>query len=254
MGLRLRMKASYDTSDLTGQALAVANALKQYGMILADNGSNWFISGETNPNCWNDDELNQLKDVPGTAFEVIVSPPPPAENDNLIPNGGFEGADGTKQALNWQVKNASGEKRICNKVSAIDGVYKRVAYAGHCAYKFKGVPGERSKLKQKVAVSGYSSGEGFDLSAFANGKNLGAGAARLIIKAKHAGGTKDKWTVALGAGTFDYTLFLQNVALTGTPTQLVAILNFKGTSGKVVVDEVTFIPTIARTTDLIPLP
>lgn len=76
MGLRLRMKASYDISDLTGQALVIAQALKKYGMLVADNGSNWFISGETNPTCWNDDELNQLKDVPGTAFEVIVSPDP----------------------------------------------------------------------------------------------------------------------------------------------------------------------------------
>ncbi len=79
MGLRLRLKADYDLSGLTGQALAVAHALQQYGMILADNGSNWFISGENNPDCWNDDQLNALKDIPGTAFDVIVSPPPPSE-------------------------------------------------------------------------------------------------------------------------------------------------------------------------------
>jgi hypothetical protein len=59
------------------QALAIANALKKYGMILADNGSNWYISGETNPTCWNDEDLNILKSIPGSAFEVIVSPPPP---------------------------------------------------------------------------------------------------------------------------------------------------------------------------------
>jgi hypothetical protein len=83
MGLRVRLKANYDLSDLTGQALAIANALKKYGMMLADNGSNWYISGETNPSCWDDDDedgddddLNQLKDIPGTAFEVvsIISP------------------------------------------------------------------------------------------------------------------------------------------------------------------------------------
>lgn len=77
MGLRFRLKASYDVSGLTGQALTIALALKKYGMIVADNGSNWYISGETNPTCWNDDELNQLKRIPGTAFEVIVSPPSP---------------------------------------------------------------------------------------------------------------------------------------------------------------------------------
>lgn len=76
MGLRLRLKANYDLSGFTGQALAIAQALKTYGMILADNGSNWFISGETNPTCWDDDNLNTLKSIAGTAFEVIVSPPP----------------------------------------------------------------------------------------------------------------------------------------------------------------------------------
>jgi len=71
MGLRFRLKATYDLSGLTGQALAIAKALKQYGMMIADNGSNWFISGETNPGCWDDDNLNDLKDIPGTAFEVV---------------------------------------------------------------------------------------------------------------------------------------------------------------------------------------
>lgn len=254
MGLRLRLKANYDTSELTGQSLAVANALKKYGMILADNGSNWFISGETNPNCWNDDELNQLKDVPGTAFEVIVSPPPPAEDGNLIPNGGFEGAGGSKQALGWQLKNGSGEKRVCDSVSAIDGVYKQVSHNGYCAYKFKGVPGERSKLKQKVFVGGHMSGEGFDMSAYANGKNLGAGTARLIVKVKHVEGTKDKWTLGLGAGTFDYAPFGQSVTVSGTPTQVIAILDFRGTSGKVVVDDVSFGQVLSRDAALIPLP
>lgn len=77
MGLRFRLKANYSLDGLTGQALAIAKALQKYGMIVADNGSNWFISGETNPGCWDDDQLDALKDIPGTAFEVIVSPPPP---------------------------------------------------------------------------------------------------------------------------------------------------------------------------------
>ncbi len=77
MGLRLRMKNGYNTSGFTGQSLAIVNALKKYGMILADNGSNWYISGERNQNnCWDDDDLNQLKAIPGDAFEVIVSPAP----------------------------------------------------------------------------------------------------------------------------------------------------------------------------------
>ena len=45
-------------------------ALKRYGMFVADNGSDWFISGETST-AWNDDELEPLKTVPGWAFEVV---------------------------------------------------------------------------------------------------------------------------------------------------------------------------------------
>lgn len=70
MGLRLRLKADYDISRYNGAAGVILTALKQYGMIVADNGSSWFITGATDSR-WNDDDLNQLKQVPGTAFEVV---------------------------------------------------------------------------------------------------------------------------------------------------------------------------------------
>lgn len=70
MGLRLRMKASFDTSAYSGPALVVLEALKKYGMIVADNGSNWFVSGASHPS-FDDDQLGQLKQVPGSAFEVV---------------------------------------------------------------------------------------------------------------------------------------------------------------------------------------
>ena len=72
MGLRLRLKASYDTSKFKGQSRVVLEALRTYGMFVADNGSNWFISGATDTR-WNDDDLGQLKTVPGSAFEVVKS-------------------------------------------------------------------------------------------------------------------------------------------------------------------------------------
>jgi len=74
MGLRLRLKAGFDISGYTGQARVILEALKRYGMIVADNGSSWFITGATDPR-WNDDDLNQLKTVPGSAFEVVQSGP-----------------------------------------------------------------------------------------------------------------------------------------------------------------------------------
>ncbi|BAZ23547.1 hypothetical protein NIES4073_44360 [Kalymmatonema gypsitolerans NIES-4073] len=72
MGLRLRLKASFDTSRYTGQARVILNALKKYGLIVADNGTSWNITGAPDRR-WNDDDLNQLKQVPGSAFEVIAS-------------------------------------------------------------------------------------------------------------------------------------------------------------------------------------
>ncbi|MGB8150731.1 MAG: hypothetical protein WCE97_05995 [Candidatus Cybelea sp.] len=73
MGLRFRMKASYDISHITGQARVIAVAMKKYGMFVAQNGSNWYFAGEggRQPSCWSDSDLDQLKNVPGTAFEVV---------------------------------------------------------------------------------------------------------------------------------------------------------------------------------------
>ena len=53
----------------------IAKALKHYGVIIADNGSNWYFSG-TSDRRWNDENLNQLKRIPGSAFEVVRSAAP----------------------------------------------------------------------------------------------------------------------------------------------------------------------------------
>lgn len=70
MGLRVRLKASVNISRLPYQARIVAQALKTYGMILADNGSPWYISGAPNPR-WNDDALHRLNQLIGRDFEVV---------------------------------------------------------------------------------------------------------------------------------------------------------------------------------------
>ena len=74
MGARIRLRADFDTSGYRGDSLVVLTALKKYGMIVADNGSPWYIGGATDPR-WNDDDLDQLKRVPGTAFEVVDTGP-----------------------------------------------------------------------------------------------------------------------------------------------------------------------------------
>jgi hypothetical protein len=70
MGLRLRLKRSYPISGFPRQARIVLTALKTYGMIVADNGSSWYVSGAPSPR-WSNDDLHTLHRVPGSAFEVV---------------------------------------------------------------------------------------------------------------------------------------------------------------------------------------
>jgi hypothetical protein len=70
MGLRVRLKSSFDARGYPRQARVVLEALKRYGMIVADNGSDWFISGAPDPR-WSNEQLRALKRVPGSAFEVV---------------------------------------------------------------------------------------------------------------------------------------------------------------------------------------
>ena len=70
MGLRVRLKPSYNVASLPPQARVIAVAMQRYGMILADNGSSWFFQGASDTR-WDDDQLNALKGIPGSAFEVV---------------------------------------------------------------------------------------------------------------------------------------------------------------------------------------
>jgi hypothetical protein len=70
MGTRVRLKPSFDTSGFPRQARIVLQALKEYGMIVADNGSDWYVSGAPDPH-WSNDDLHTLGRVPGSAFEVV---------------------------------------------------------------------------------------------------------------------------------------------------------------------------------------
>jgi hypothetical protein len=70
MGLRLRLKAGFDTRPFPRQARIVLEALKRYGMIVADNGGNWHVTGTPDPR-WSNDQLHTLHNVNGSAFEVV---------------------------------------------------------------------------------------------------------------------------------------------------------------------------------------
>ena len=70
MGDRLRLKDGYSLDGMSSDSKVVATALKRYGAIVADNGSDFYISGATDRR-WNDNRLNDLKDIPGKAFEFV---------------------------------------------------------------------------------------------------------------------------------------------------------------------------------------
>jgi hypothetical protein len=70
MGLRVRLKASVNVASFPRQARIVLRALQRYGMILADNGSPWYISGAPNSH-WSNDALHSLGRLTGADFEVV---------------------------------------------------------------------------------------------------------------------------------------------------------------------------------------
>lgn len=70
MGAWFRLKAGFDTSGFSPANRVILQALKTHGLVLADNGSSWFVSGAPDPR-WDDDDLNLLRTVPGSAFEAV---------------------------------------------------------------------------------------------------------------------------------------------------------------------------------------
>jgi hypothetical protein len=73
MGTRVRLKADFDISAFSQSARVVLKGMQKYGMILADNGSNFYFQGEAHAG-WTEDDIEPLKDVPASAFEVVSMP------------------------------------------------------------------------------------------------------------------------------------------------------------------------------------
>jgi len=107
MGLRFRLKATTDLSGLSPEALIVATCLQHYGMMVADNGGNWFVSGAPDPR-WDDTDINTLKTLQGSDFEAVdtssmdpsINTTPPA-----VPVG-LSALPGTNQVtLSWHANS-----------------------------------------------------------------------------------------------------------------------------------------------------
>lgn len=87
MGMRIRLKASFDISGYSAANRVILTAMKQYGMILADNGSSIYFSGVSDPR-WNDDDLSNLKQIGSENFEVVkMAPAFPGYDSETAPTG-----------------------------------------------------------------------------------------------------------------------------------------------------------------------
>ena len=115
MGMRMRLKASYDISSFPAQAQVVLAALKKYGMIMADNGTSMYIGGDPDDR-WNNDDLGTLRRVPASAFEVLQISP--LYTPNNVPTGAVPAivsfranpatiSAGQPVTLSWSVTGAS---------------------------------------------------------------------------------------------------------------------------------------------------
>jgi len=115
MGLRLRLKSSYDISSFSTNVQVILTAMKKYGLIMADNGSAMYISGAPD-NRWDNDDLHNLGQVPASAFEVVEMNPVYTQSN--VPQGAAPTISsfttsassvsaGTSVTLSWSVSGAS---------------------------------------------------------------------------------------------------------------------------------------------------
>jgi hypothetical protein len=101
MGTRFRLRANFDISSFSATNQIILKALKKYGMMVADNGSAWYISGAPDSR-WSDDDLHNLGQLTGADFEAVdVSPLMVNENSGQArrpkTNGSFRRANELKE-------------------------------------------------------------------------------------------------------------------------------------------------------------
>jgi hypothetical protein len=115
MGMRMRLKSSYNISGFSANNQVILTALKKYGMIMADNGSAMYISGAPDSR-WDNNDLHNLSSVPASVFEVVQINP--LYTSSNVPIGASPGissfaaspttiSSGSSSTLSWTVTGAS---------------------------------------------------------------------------------------------------------------------------------------------------
>ena len=144
MGARFRLKASFDISGFSATNQVILTALKLYGMMLADNGSSWYISGAPDSR-WSNDDLHVLNNIAGSNFEAVdvsplmvdpnsgqalqnsvsVSVTPPSANVQVNAHQQFSAAvtGNSSQAVTWDVNGVVGGNSAVGFIDSISGLY-----------------------------------------------------------------------------------------------------------------------------------
>ena len=144
MGARFRLKASFDISGFSPANRVILTALKQYGMMLADNGSSWYISGAPN-DAWNNDDLHKLTTILGSNFEAVdatvfminpdsgqasqtgvsvtVSPATAQVQVNTKQQFTATVQGNSNQAVTWDVNGTVGGNSALGFIDSISGLY-----------------------------------------------------------------------------------------------------------------------------------
>jgi hypothetical protein len=144
MGARFRLKASFDISSFSATNQIILTALKHYGMLLADNGSSWYISGAPDSR-WNNDDLHVLNSIAGSNFEAVdaaplmldpnsgqamqnsvsVSVTPPSATVQVNAKRQFSATvtGNSNQAVTWDVNGVVGGNSVVGFIDSISGLY-----------------------------------------------------------------------------------------------------------------------------------
>ena len=155
MGARFRLKAGYDITTFSAQGQIVLRALQHYGLILADNGSNWFFSG-TEDASWPDSLLSELKTVPASQFEAID------ESSLMVdPNSAATGPPGAPAAPAAVAGEASATVYWNAPASGAVASYKIVASPGGVTLT---VPG----TQLAATLTGLTDGTGYTFTVTAS--------------------------------------------------------------------------------------
>ena len=169
---------------------------------------------------------------------------------NLLTNTSFEvDSDGDKIPDAWIVMDAnSADKMVCYKK---DKPNKVVAKEGLCAFRFKGLPHKRTKLKQKLDIDNLVNGDTLTLNLWMKGQHVVTGG-KALLKVKYTDGRTDKQVIRPPTGVFDYQhIFADPLTIDGSLNKAKVILLYRGASGKLYFDAIDLMPAASG---LLPLP